>query len=68
MPDHDLGGVGAATDTPLPYTPGELIEKFRGRISRDNIYSAIRDGTIPSVRLGRRILLPRADVDKLFGI
>jgi excisionase family DNA binding protein len=38
----------------------EFVEALEGRISRNSVYSAIADGTIPSVRIGRRrILLPR---------
>lgn len=33
------------------------------RISRPSAYEAVRTGQIPSVRVGRRILIPRARLD-----
>ena len=42
-------------------TVKEFLDRYRGKVGRNNLYDRIRDGTIPSVRLGRKILLP-ADV------
>lgn len=30
------------------------------------VYQAVRDGTIPSIRIGRRFLIPRAALEKMF--
>lgn len=37
------------------------------RISRTLAFSAVRDGSIPSLRIGRRILVPRAGLDALLA-
>jgi excisionase family DNA binding protein len=34
-------------------------------VSRMSAYSAVREGTIPSIRIGRRVLVPRAALDRL---
>ena len=34
-------------------------------VSRTSIYRWAKDGTIPSVRLGRRVLVPRAALEDL---
>jgi excisionase family DNA binding protein len=34
-------------------------------VSRMSAYSAVRDGTIPSLRIGRRVLVPRAGLERL---
>lgn len=35
------------------------------RISRGLAFAAVRDGTLPSVRIGRRILVPRRQPEAL---
>jgi excisionase family DNA binding protein len=37
------------------------------RISRNRAYEAVRTGAIPSVRLGRRVLVLKSEVRALFG-
>jgi len=37
-------------------------------ISRGLMYEAIRRGEIPSIRIGRRILIPVAPLDKLCSV
>ena len=37
------------------------------RIGRNTAYECIRQGSIPSVRLGRRILVPRAALERLLA-
>ena len=37
------------------------------RISRGLAFAAVRDGTLPSLRIGRRILIPRRALDVLLG-
>jgi excisionase family DNA binding protein len=34
-------------------------------VSRMTAYSAVREGTIPSLRIGRRVLVPRAALERL---
>jgi excisionase family DNA binding protein len=36
-------------------------------VSRMTAYSAVRDGTIPSVRLGRRVLVPKVALERLLA-
>jgi excisionase family DNA binding protein len=36
-------------------------------LSRGLIYQAIHEGQIPSIRIGRRILIPRAALEKLLA-
>jgi excisionase family DNA binding protein len=35
------------------------------RIGRGTAYAAIRDGSLPSIRVGKRILVPAAALDRL---
>jgi len=37
------------------------------RISRGLAFAAVRDGTLPSVRIGRRILVPRRQLEALLA-
>jgi excisionase family DNA binding protein len=37
------------------------------RLSRSTVYARISDGTIPSVRIGGRILIPRAALERLLS-
>ena len=37
------------------------------RISRGSMYDAIHSGQIPSIRVGRRILIPRIALERLLG-
>lgn len=36
-------------------------------ISRGSAYEAVRQGQIPSIKLGRRVLVPRAKLAELLG-
>jgi excisionase family DNA binding protein len=38
------------------------------RISRGLAFAAVRDGTIPHIRVGRRILVPRAALAALLDV
>jgi excisionase family DNA binding protein len=38
------------------------------RISRGLAFAAVRDGTLPSLRIGRRILIPRRALEELLGL
>lgn len=39
----------------------------RLRLSRNGVYDAIARGEIPSIRFGRRILVPRAALERLIA-
>jgi excisionase family DNA binding protein len=53
-----------AVETSLPLAPGEKLTLTvteaaeRLGISRSSAYEAVRSGVIPSLRLGRRLLVP----------
>ena len=36
-------------------------------IGRDTAYAAVRDGTLPSIRLGKRLVIPIAALNKLLA-
>ena len=46
-------------------TVAEFVAKFDGRVSRNFVYERIREGAIPSVRIGRKILIPSDALDRL---
>ena len=50
---------------PLVYSPDE-VRKLLG-ISRGLMYQALNTGEIPSIRIGRRILIPRVALDRLLN-
>ena len=52
-----------------PTTLVMTVEEARSLlgISRGLIYQAVRAGEIPSVRIGRRILIPRAALDEMLA-
>lgn len=37
-------------------------------VSRMTAYSAVREGSIPSVRIGRRLLVPKAALERLLTL
>jgi excisionase family DNA binding protein len=37
-------------------------------VSRMTAYSAVREGSIPSVRIGRRLLVPKAALERLLTV
>ncbi|MBI3947270.1 MAG: helix-turn-helix domain-containing protein [Armatimonadetes bacterium] len=45
------------------YSPDEFADM--SGMSRNHTYTQIREGTIPSIRLGRRILIPREAIERL---
>ncbi len=50
------------------FTVSQLIEYFgNGVISRGTIYLMIKKGEIPTVRIGERILIPAAWVEKFMS-
>ena len=62
-------GSGATTVT-TPILPDRLVltvpEAARAlRIGRNQAYLAVRRGEIPSIKIGRRVLVPRIGVQRL---
>jgi excisionase family DNA binding protein len=37
-------------------------------IARATAYIAVRDGSLPTIRIGRRLLVPRAQIDRMLGL
>ncbi len=54
----------SADPTPRAYTIEEVAALLG--ISRGLAYEGARAGTIPAVRVGRRLLVPRATFDAMF--
>ncbi len=50
-------------EEPLVYSPNETRKLLK--ISRGLMYEAINTGQIPSIRIGRRLLVPRSALEKL---
>jgi excisionase family DNA binding protein len=51
----------APAGTPLTYTIGQAAKLLQ--ISRASAYEAVRTGSIPSIRIGRTIRVPRAALE-----
>ncbi len=49
----------------LTLTVDEVAKKLR--ISRNSAYEAVRKGKIPSIRFGRRIVIPKALFEKMLS-
>lgn len=48
------------------YTPSELVELIG--ISRNTVYTLIKQNKLPSVRFGKRIFIPVDSFKSLFGM
>jgi excisionase family DNA binding protein len=55
-----------ATGTPRTVTVQEMAELLG--ISRNHAFRCVQRGEIPSVRIGRRVLIPAAFIDRLLDI
>ena len=62
---HVMGAGPVAAAPKLILTIDEAAGVLR--ISRQSAYEAARRGEIPTIRLGRRILVPRRALEKLIG-
>jgi len=49
----------------LAYTPREVLEKGLLPGSRAWLYARLRDGSLPSIRCGRKLLIPKRALEKL---
>ena len=54
------------TSERLALTVPETLEVLP--ISKNSIYAAIKAGTLPSVKIGGKILIPRHALEKMFGV
>jgi excisionase family DNA binding protein len=52
-------------NTPTVFTVDEVAKILR--IGRISTYQAIERGDVPSIRIGRRILVPRMALEELLG-
>jgi excisionase family DNA binding protein len=57
------------TTSNVPDHPVLTVEEARKilRLSRNSMYTAIARGEIPSIRVGRRLLVPRAALELMLG-
>ena len=46
-------------------TPRQFLELHKGKLGRNTLYEHIRDKTVPSVRLGRKILIPADALERM---
>ncbi len=49
------------------YTADEALARLGRKVSRPTFYKALKDGSIPCLRLGRRVLIPRAAFERLLA-
>jgi len=49
----------------LAYTPVEVVKLLGLHIN--TVRKLIKNGTLPSIRLGRKVLIPRAALERLLG-
>ena len=57
--------TSAPQAAPLVLTVEEAAEALR--ISRQSAYQAVRNGEIPTVKVGRRILVPRQQLEEMLA-
>lgn len=50
-------------NTKLLLSPDEFREALGGAIGRNSIYELIRAGRVRAVKLGRKLLIPRREVE-----
>ena len=46
-------------------TVREFLTLHQGMVSKNTVYDRIRDKTLPSIRLGRKILIPADALDRV---
>ncbi len=59
-------GAGETVGTRAQRLSVEEAAAFLG-IGRNTAYSAVKSGEIPSLRIGGRVLVPRAALERLLG-
>ena len=60
--------VQAPEKNPKWLTVDEFLEAHKGKFGRTTLYEALRDKSIPSVRVGRRILIPANAFEKMLPV
>jgi excisionase family DNA binding protein len=58
--------LSTSTTTPLAYSKKQLVVLL-GDMSEQTINRRIADGTIRAVRIGRRVLIPATEVERLLS-
>lgn len=61
--DLQFKAVSSKSDQPIVLTINEAAAILR--VSRQSAYEAARRGEIPTIKIGRRLLVPRARLEKL---
>jgi excisionase family DNA binding protein len=54
-------------DLPLAFSPTEMLDRGVLPLSRSGLYRAIKSGQLRSVRVGRRIVVPRGAILDFLG-
>ena len=67
--DHNLAqgriGTKAMAMEKLTYTVEEAGELLG--VSRNNIYNLVKNGRVPVIKLGKRLLVPKAALERLLA-
>ena len=68
MPTKDTQVEKSKNETSdrLALTVPEALEILP--LSKNTIYAALREGSLPSVKVGAKILIPRHALEKMFGV
>jgi|1_EtaG_2_1085319.scaffolds.fasta_scaffold03622_12 excisionase family DNA binding protein len=48
-------------------TVTQFKERYRKQLGKNLIYDAVREGQLPSIKLGGKILIPSDALDQLYG-
>jgi len=46
-------------------TVNQFYKRHKGKLGRNTIYDRVRDGSMPSIRVGNRILIPSDALDQM---
>ena len=67
MPLHQKAKFGnAERNIPVAFTVAEMLKVVP--LGKNSAYAAIKNGVIPSIRIGRKILIPRRALEKMFDL
>ena len=47
-------------------TSSEFLERYKGVIGKSKFYDGIAEGTIPHLRIGRKLLIPADALDRMW--
>ena len=48
-------------------TPTQFLARLQGQLGRNSLYERLKDKTIPSVRIGRKLLIPGDALDRILA-